>query len=240
MDISPAPTLHVNSQASTLIAQCAALLDQIAQEAIQQRGRCTISLCGGSSPQPLFSYWARSSGISWSQVWLFWGDERCVPPNEPESNYRLVAEHLLANLSGTKRPQIFRIHGERPTPSVAATYYHKLLLKLLGRQGQLDLALLGIGTDGHTASIFPQQASIINEQKLWCKATPHPTSFIPRITLTYPPLTQARNRIFFVPDQKKSPILKQMLSQKLQPLKWPAQTLLLLPNTHLFAYPLGS
>ena len=228
------PQLHIQSETETLIAKCALFLSQSAQQAIQQRGRFTIALCGGNSPKPLFSHWARTSPLPWKHLYLFWGDERCVPPDDPQSNFRMATEHLLANLPPEQHPQIFRIHGERPQPSLAATHYDRLLRKILGPQGKIDVVLLGIGTDGHTASLFPHQTPALEEQKLWCKATINPNHDIPRITLTYPLLTQARQRVFFVPGNDKFSILRQLLLSPSQPQQWPAQPLLTLPHTHLF------
>jgi 6-phosphogluconolactonase len=133
---------------------------QLARESVEASGRLTVAFSGGSTPKHLYSLLASpdyKNRIPWNNVELFWGDERCVPPDHPESNFRMAQEALLSNIE-IPAENIHRMRGERQ-PQAAAAEYEKELQKLFGLDSgglpRFDLILLGIGEDGHTASLFP-------------------------------------------------------------------------------------
>jgi 6-phosphogluconolactonase len=126
--------------------------------------------------------------MPWGRLHLMWGDERCVPPDHADSNYRMVREALLAR-TPVPRQQVYRMRGEDPDPAAAAADYERLLLAHFGGLPRFDLILLGIGTDGHTASLFPDAPAVAERERL-VVATRAPAGQ-PRITLTLPVLNNA-------------------------------------------------
>lgn len=173
---------------------------------LQGRSRTTIALSGGSTPQALFRHLAEAYGgrIDWQQVHFFWGDERCVPPGHPDSNYGMTKKMLLDRIA-IPETNVHRIRGE-DDPSGEALRYGKLLHRQLPlRYGQpvFDLIILGMGDDGHTASIFPDQPQLLLA-KTTCAVTRHPKSGQLRITLTGPAINNAENVAFLVTGGTKA------------------------------------
>jgi len=124
----------------------------------------SISLAGSNTPRRSYELLAAEPGIDWSQVHIWFGDERCVPPDDPESNYRMTRETLFEPL-GIPAANIFRIRGE-DEPQAAAAAYAEVLVRELGSRPRFDLLYLGMGPDGHTASIFPGTLAKIDDSKL--------------------------------------------------------------------------
>lgn len=167
---------------------------EAARAAVAARGRCTIALAGGSTPRRLYQLLASGAvrdAFPWPSASWFWSDERCVPPDDPESNYRMARESLLAP-AGITAGRIHRIPGERQPPGRAASAYEETLRREVP-DGVLDLVLLGAGADGHTASLFPGSPAL-EERERWVVAAEAPASRPPRhrITLTYSLLDRAR------------------------------------------------
>ena len=165
-----------------------------------------IALSGGSSPQILFDVLSKqfASKIPWEKLRFWWGDERCVPPEDNDSNFKMAKEHLLDEI-GIKESSIHRIKGEL-TPGEACLQYIKEIeqsLPLRDRLPAFDLILLGMGTDGHTASIFPDQIHLLNSEKI-CEVSTFPGTGQKRVTLTGKIINNA-DRVFFLVtgDQKK-------------------------------------
>src|SRR5580693_7905840 len=142
-----------------------------ATEAVAQRGRFTIALSGGSTPKDLYTLIAAnaSANLPWDRMFFFWGDERHVPPDNPDSNYRMAKETLLSKVA-IPPANIFRIPAENPDASAAADAYEQTLRKFFGvapgEFPRFDLILLGIGPDGHTASLFPETAALEETSRL--------------------------------------------------------------------------
>ena len=159
-----------------------------------QRGG-QIALSGGSTPRPAY---ARAADIEpdWSAVALWFADERCVPPDDARSNYRLVRETLLDGLA--QPPIVHRIHGELPQEE-AAHEYDEIADGL-----QLDVALLGIGPDGHTASLFPRSPALDARERAAVAAHPAFEPWVPRVTLTIPVLSSAQLVLFLVCGEEKA------------------------------------
>ncbi len=174
----------------------------------------TIALSGGSTPKSLFDYWAGlpEGEIDWHKMKFFWGDERCVPPTDAESNYKMTREHLL-DLVPVPEDHIFRILGEND-PGKEANRYGEILqhnLEIVNGTPSFDIIMLGMGDDGHTASIFP------HEMTLWdsgenCVAATHPLSGQKRVSLTGKVINNARNVVFLVTGINKAGKVKEIIS----------------------------
>lgn len=183
-------------------------LAAIAHEAIGARGACHVALSGGSTPKRLFQLLASlgREALPWDQIVLWWGDERAVGPEDPDSNYRMAHETLIAPLGLTR---VHRIEAERD-PVQAAAAYEAALVAALGQPPVLDLVWLGMGPDGHTASLFPGSPALTETRKMVVAnpvdspLTKGPTT---RITLTVPAINAARHIRFLVAGADKAETL---------------------------------
>ena len=177
---------------------CAELLCEAAEAGAH------IALTGGSTPGEAYRR-AAEMGADWSGATLWWGDERCVPPDDELSNYRLAREALIDRLPEDGRPAIHRMQGERG-PHVGADDYERDLRDTLGEQmPRLDLVLLGLGSDAHVASLFPGRPSLRERDRLVVgedEAGLNP--FVPRITMTVPMLSDGRRIVFLVTGDGKA------------------------------------
>ncbi|HEY9839155.1 MAG TPA: 6-phosphogluconolactonase [Candidatus Obscuribacterales bacterium] len=166
-----------------------------------------LALAGGSTPIPFFTALGQMADLPWQQLWLYWSDERCVPPNHPESNYGLARRHLLTRAHVPKQ-QIERLRGEID-PEVEARRYGELLRQRLPQQDRqpiLDLILLGLGEDGHTASLFPGDDDALASHEP-CTAVIHPLSGQLRLSMTPGLINRARAVAFLVTGAAKAGIL---------------------------------
>ena len=175
----------------------------------------TIALSGGSTPKLLFEVLAKDykDKIDWSKVHLYWGDERCVSPSDEQSNFRMTNEKLLQKVD-IPFSNIHRVYGEN-TPSVEAYRYGKRIKKNLELKNDLpifDLIILGMGSDGHTASIFPHQIELLNSKNT-CEVAIHPDSGQRRITLTGSVINAAKQIHFLVTGAAKQSVIKEIFSQ---------------------------
>jgi 6-phosphogluconolactonase len=174
-----------------------------------------IALSGGNTPKAIFEILAHDfkNKIDWTNLRFFWVDERCVPPSHHESNFGMTREHLFDQVA-TKADHIFRIKGEL-SPEEAADDYIEVLdeeVPLLDDFPQFDLVLLGLGDDGHTASIFPHQMGLW-ESENYCELAQHPLSGQFRITLTGQVINQARQIMVVVTGKGKAEIVKEVIEQ---------------------------
>jgi 6-phosphogluconolactonase len=217
---------RILADVATLSRAAAESLEGAASAAIAARGRFTIALAGGQTPRPLYQLLATEfrSRIAWASWKVFFGDERCVPPYHPASNYAMVASALLAHVSVPER-QVHRIAGELP-PEQAAGEYERELRQVLATGTSspvLDVALLGVGTDGHTASLFPGSPAL-DERERWVLPVVGPASLSPRerITLTLPVLNEAREVYFLCSGREKQAVVKEVLSGSEEGRRYPA------------------
>lgn len=192
------------------------LVSERAQQAQADGGWFRLSLCGGSTPRPIYSGLAGLDAglIDWSRVKLTFGDERAVPPDHAESNYRMVREALLDRLE-IPGENVLRIEAEDGA-SIAAERCEQRLREWARQDGTElfvhDLVLLGMGDDGHTASLFPGTAAL-DEKERWVVANYVPKFDAERITLTYPMLNAARSICFLVNGQAtKGPVVDRILA----------------------------
>lgn len=183
---------------------------------VKDQGFCTIALSGGNTPIKLFEILSKdySESIPWSSVHIFWADERCVSPTNPDSNYGNALKHLLDHINIPPR-NIHRIKGEM-IPEKEADRYSLELSESTNSRNQMpvfDLVILGIGEDGHTASIFPNQMELLNSFKI-CNVSFHPQTKQKRITLSGKVINNARKIIFMASGNHKAKILETILGNK--------------------------
>jgi 6-phosphogluconolactonase len=180
-----------------------------AEEAIEERGHFRLSLSGGNTPKPVYQALSLMD-CEWSKWIITFGDERCVPPDDVQSNYRMASESFLMV---TTPGEVLRIRGEDP-PAAAAQEYDEAVRYLAGRFGEKrlahDLILLGLGDDGHTASLFKgTQALTETERNVVSNFVPKFSTY--RVTFTYPLINAARRVTFLVNDKNKCPIIDAIL-----------------------------
>lgn len=181
-----------------------------AQAALRANRHFTVALSGGSTPRALYQLLAETP-LAWEAIHLFWGDERCVPPDHADSNYRMTAESLLRRIA-IPPENVHRIEGELP-PEEAALRYEDELRKFFDGVPRFDLILLGLGEDGHTASLFPDSPAL-HERTRWVVAVSHttpPPPLVPRVTLTLPVINAARQVVFLVSGAGKAKRLAEVL-----------------------------
>ena len=189
-----------------------------ARAAIADRRRFLVALSGGSTPKavyPLLASAPRVTQVAWDRVEFFWGDERTVPPDHPDSNFGAAYQALIAHLPGVPPESIHRMPGEAPDLDAAALAYEADLRLAFGARGgdvpRFDLIWLGMGADGHTASLFPGSRALDVEDRL-VVANWAPSQNDWRMTFTYPLLNAAREALFVVTGADKAAALREVLS----------------------------
>jgi 6-phosphogluconolactonase len=219
---------------------------EAAREAVRERGRFSVALSGGDTPRRLHRQLAAASAegarsepkaseggppqrlkVDWSRAEIFLGDERAVPPEHPESNYRMARETLLEP-AGIDPVHVHRIDTETPNLDVAARDYEAEIARVLGADPggtppSLDLVLLGLGADGHTASLFPHSPAL-SESRRWVVPNEEP-GLVRRITMTFPLLLRARRVLVLVAGDSKVVALREVLEGAWNPEQFPAQRL---------------
>ena len=189
-----------------------------AQAAVTARGRFTVALAGGTTPRPLYARLAdpaaaHREAVPWGSLQVFFADERQVPPDHPESNMRMANEALLRHVP-IPEEQVHRIRGENPDPERAAEEYEQILadhFRLEPRQApRFDLVLLGLGADGHTASLFPGGAALAETLRL-VVGVPASGAGFDRVTMTLPVLNGAAAVMFVVSGASKAPALRRVI-----------------------------
>ncbi len=199
-----------------LLRGSAKYLENLVGEILFQKERCTLVLAGGSTPKGVYELLASKEfnmSIDWSNVHLFWGDERCVPPDHPDSNYRMAKEALIDHID-IPPENVKRIPAEKE-PAEAARGYEETIKRFFSETTQppvFDIMLLGIGEDGHTASLFPG-TDVIDEKERWVKEVYVEKLDTHRITLTFPVINRAKNVIFLVAGASKAEIVKQIYNR---------------------------
>lgn len=188
-----------------------------AKRSILQRGRFAVALSGGSTPKAIYEKVTQSKEIDWKNVWLFWSDERAVPPDHPESNYRMAMESGF-NKTPIPSYQIFRMKAESDLEKTSMEY-EELIKRHLDKH-YFDLVMLGVGDDGHTASLFPDTEAISNESRLvvgnWV-----PKLNAKRMTLTFSCINQSHFSTVYAIGASKQKIVKQALDAAIIS-SWPA------------------
>ena len=212
-----------------LVTAAAELFIEAAVEAIRQRGRFLVVLSGGSTPRGLYRRLASNDfrhRCDWSRVEFFWGDERSVPPDHTESNYRMAREYLLDPL-GIAAGQIHRMPADETDLNRAAANYQREIADVCGVDHHgpppaFDLVLLGMGDDGHTASLFPHTAALAETER-WVVANHVPQLSTDRMTMTAPLINRARQIVLLVCGAGKASRLNEVLTGPPDAERLPAQ-----------------
>lgn len=224
------PIVQVFQDLDTLSRVAAERFAAIATEAVETRGRFIVALCGGGTPQTLYRLLAQlpyRDRLPCAQTHFFWGDERCVPPDHSENNYGQVQLALLSRLA-IPPENIHRVKGELEPALAAQEYAAELRHLARGDEGlawpRFDLVLLGMGSDGHTASLFPGPVTAAELYQPTLAVTAHyqgrPAN---RVTLTPSVFNSARNILFLVTGADKAEALAAVLTGPFDPEHWPAQ-----------------
>ena len=217
-------SIEVLASAPDLFHAAAEEFVRTARTAIGAQGRFAVALSGGSTPKALYSLLATNyADFVWNRVFLFFGDERHVPPTDADSNYRMVKESLLTKIQ-IPAENVFRVQAENPDAAAAASEYEAQLRRFFelrsgdrpGEFPRFDLILLGLGPDGHTASLFPDSTALEEQSRLvvanWvAKFNAH------RITFTFPVLNRAAEIIFLASGADKADMVRQVLEGKNTP-----------------------
>jgi 6-phosphogluconolactonase len=223
-------------------ALCAAAADEFVRAsrgAIEARGRFRVALSGGSTPKRLHELLTRSryrEQVAWGRVEFYFGDERAVPPEHPDSNYRMARESLFDPLE-IDASQIHRMHAEQLDLDVAARAYEALIAQDFGvavgtPPPRFDLILLGMGTDGHTASLFPNTRAL-RERDRWVVNNDVPQLSASRMTLSYPLINRAERIVFLISGRDKAEAVARVLEGPEDPSNYPAQGILPDPGSLL-------
>jgi len=207
--------LNISQSQDDLAADLAAEIASLVNRAAASGKYLTIALSGGSTPRLLFSVLATEYGdkVHWESAHFFWGDERCVPPHDTESNYGMTSKNFLEKIKIPKT-NIHRVIGEDDPEKEAARYSEEILRFTKQRHGKpvFDLIILGLGDDGHTASIFPGQTELLNSDKI-CSVAFHPVTKQKRITITGPVINNAEMVVFLVSGLNKAEIVADIIEK---------------------------
>lgn len=216
--------LHIDKNPEEASRALAAFFAQSAVDAVQKQGRFTVALTGGSSPKQLYTRLATSpykESLPWDKMHIFWGDERSVPFSDAQNNARMTFETLLDYVP-IPHNQIYPMSGEIPAAESAIRYEETLQKHFTNQPPQFDLILLGLGENGHTASLFPY-TPVLEEKTRWVKEVYLEDQKMYRITLTAPFINQAKQIAFILFSSSKAQVLYDVMKGKYQPELLPAQ-----------------
>jgi len=225
--MSGSPEIRKLTTPQELFEAAAEEVGRAATEAVAQRGRFAIALSGGSTPKSLFNLLATNARTSlpWDKMFFFWSDERHVPPTDPDSNYRMADEAMLSKIP-VSPSNVVRVPAENPNADAAAAAYEQTLRKFFaiapGQFPRFDVILLGMGPDGHTASLFPETAGLKEDTRLvianWVEKLK-----TTRITFTLPLINAAREVAFLVSGADKASVLRTVLEGDAPGEQYPAK-----------------
>lgn len=210
----------------TLSTEAAQYIVRLANQAVVTHGRFTIALSGGNTPKELYSLLAAEpyrGQIDWNAVEVFWSDERCVPPDNPESNYHMAGQVFLSKVP-IPADHIHRMPADAADREAASQAYTREMQRVFGTNGipSFDLMQLGMGPEGHTASLFPHQPSLsVTDRLVMPVSVPKPPP--DRLTFTPPLLNAAKNILFLVTGAEKASALAAVIEGPYQPDEYPAQ-----------------
>ena len=208
----------IRCETASLPDAAATWITEVIQHTIELRGRCALALAGGATPRPVYERMAVSplaERVQWDHVAIYFGDERCVPPDDPASTYRMAHEVLLQHVP-IPSASVHRMEGERADREAAAQDYERLL------PARLDLLLLGMGADGHTASLFPRSPALA-ERARRVVAVNRPPPSQPRLTITPPVIHAAEAVIVLVTGAEKAVTVARALEGAYAPEELPIQ-----------------
>jgi 6-phosphogluconolactonase len=218
--MSIAPQVLVVADTAALAEAAAAAILDAARTSVEEFGRFSIALAGGATPASTYTRLAQApfvDAMPWERTYVFFGDERMVPPHHPESNFRMADERLLAKVP-LPAGHVFRMRGDADDAERAATEYAKNLGEICTQRlrgvPRLDLVLLGVGVDGHTASLFPGSPAVRETFRAVAAVHAAAAAIPERITLTFPVINAARRVFFLVSGPEKAKVMKAVLAEK--------------------------
>jgi 6-phosphogluconolactonase len=220
MGESVIPEAHAFDTLREASLSVAERITESARVAITERGRFSLALSGGKTPELLYGFLADeyADKMEWKSIHLFWGDERFVPQDHPDSNFRMAHQVWISHVQIPPQ-NVHRIHTEEMTPEKAAESYEKILVDFFKDSDEksgatFDVTLLGLGVDGHTASLFPG-SPVLSEKNRWVVAVDAPPSVFPkkRITLTLPLINSSRDVIFLALGEEKKSVIHTILNE---------------------------
>jgi 6-phosphogluconolactonase len=217
------PDVRVFADLNELSLRAAEVAVRTIGDSVRDTGRCSLVLSGGATPRTLYGLFASTfrRQVPWKHVHIFWGDERYVAPHDSDSNYRMARETLLDHVP-CPAANIHSMSTHFRSPDEAAQDYERTLRNYFGSKSpHFDLILLGLGEEGHTASLFPGSPAL-GERTRWVVAVKTPADPPSRLTLTLPVLTEAATTYFLVAGSKKADVLKQVLTGIPDPNTYPA------------------
>ena len=212
--------VHIFDNPQELARAAAKMFAEEAVENIREKGRFAVALTGGSTPQTLYQLLASRyrDALEWEKVYVFFGDERTVPPDHKDSNYRMAYKTLLSRVPVRS---VNRVRCEL-NPTEAANLYEEELETFFGGPPRFDLILLGVGGDGHTASLFPRTPALDARERFVVENPVEKLGTI-RITLTVPAINAASRVVFLVTGERKAQALKEILEGEADPHEYPAK-----------------
>lgn len=216
--------IRIFDDLDTLYTEAADVFKNLSEKSIREKGRFTVALSGGSSPKAIFKLLATdeyAERIDWNKIYFFWVDERWVPLNDDKSNARMTFETLLDKVPVPK-DHIFPMYKDNILPEEYAEEYESYIRNILGNEGVFDFILLGMGDDGHTASLFPGE-EILNEKEKWVSAYYLKPQEMYRITLTAPVINRAENILAVAFGESKKQALNEILNGEYNPELYPMQ-----------------
>ena len=229
------PTLHIFKDDTLWQEAVISHIIEVVFETLTGKDYCSISLSGGSTPRQIYEKLAREGekrGLQWDTIRLFWGDERAVPHDHPDSNYRMVKEALLDHID-IPEENIFPVLNPENPASAAKVYELQLQSQFSPEEYSFDLSLLGMGDDGHTASIFPH-TDLVHERKSWVKEVYLKKMDVYRISITAPVINSSRNIAFLIKGANKANALKEVLEGEENATEYPSQLIRRSTNVHYF------
>lgn len=214
------PTHHIFESKAPLAHYFAKHLQTICNE----KDQVYLAISGGTTPQYIFDVMSSEyqTSIDWQKIHLFWVDERCVAPTDADSNYGMTVRHLLSKVA-IPESQIYRIKGELPNEEALSQYIAGIenIVPQIDGSPKFDLVVLGMGDDGHTASVFPHQINLWHSPRI-CELANHPTSGQVRVTLTGGVINDAHEIIFLVTGAGKAPKVNEIFTRQPSAQSYPA------------------
>jgi len=215
-------SVEVLANKASLVERAQTIVVEKIQSAIASRGQCTIALAGGSTPKPLYEALAQEN-LPWDKIHVFWGDERYVAPSDPQSNQRMARQAWLDKIE-ISESNIHSVPTDAQNPEIDAANYEAVVRKVFAVDSQtfpsFDIILLGMGDDGHTASLFPH-TPVLNETTKAIAVGNKDGQ--PRITFTVPLLNQARCVLFLVAGKNKQTALEQVFAAQGDAMTYPSR-----------------
>jgi 6-phosphogluconolactonase len=210
--------ITIVENAAAIAETAAGLVVEVAEDAVAARGRFTIALAGGGTPRATYTRLTLPPYVDrmpWTRTWVFFGDERCVGPEHPESNYRMAYDAMLSKVP-VPAEQTFRMQGEVEDFEAAAQDYARRMTEAFGlRRGEIprfDVILLGLGVDGHTASLFPGSPAVREVFRPVAAVHAAAAAIPKRLTLTFPVITSAARVVFLASGAEKAKVVKAVLA----------------------------